>query len=43
MNIKAFIFDMDGVMLDSEPLQLECFNKILEKFNVSIAMSEFKK
>ena len=43
MNLKAFIFDMDGVMLDSEPLQLRSFNKILERFNVSVSMSDFKK
>ena len=43
MNIKAFIFDMDGVMLDSEPFQLQSFNKVLEKFNISVSMSEFKK
>ena len=43
MNIKAFIFDMDGVMLDSEPFQLQSFNKVLGKYNIVLSMSEFKK
>jgi HAD superfamily hydrolase (TIGR01509 family) len=43
MRIKAFIFDMDGVMLDSEPYQLMSFNKVLGRFGVSVLMPEFKK
>jgi HAD superfamily hydrolase (TIGR01509 family) len=42
MRLKAFIFDMDGVMLDSEPIHLAAYNKVLTPFGVSIAMPVFK-
>jgi HAD superfamily hydrolase (TIGR01509 family) len=42
MHLKAFIFDMDGVMLDSEPIHLEAYNKVLVPFGVSITMPVFK-
>lgn len=42
MSVEAFIFDMDGVMLDSEPLQLRSFNTVLERYGVSVSMPEFK-
>jgi HAD superfamily hydrolase (TIGR01509 family) len=41
--LKAFIFDMDGVILDSEPNQLRAFNRVLQDYNISIEMDEFKK
>jgi HAD superfamily hydrolase (TIGR01509 family) len=41
--LKAFIFDMDGVILDSEPNQLRAFNRVLRDYNVSVNMDEFKK
>lgn len=41
--IKAFIFDMDGVIIDSEPLQLRSFNHVLQKHNITVSMPEFKK
>lgn len=41
--LKAFIFDMDGVILDSEPNQLRAFNRVLQDYNISIEMEEFKK
>ena len=43
MRIKAFIFDMDGVMLDSEPLQLRSFNQVLQQSGNELSMDEFKK
>ena len=30
----AVIFDMDGVLLDSEPLQLAAFNTALEPYGL---------
>lgn len=42
MRLKAFIFDMDGVMLDSEPMHLEAYNAVLAPLNVSVPMSVFK-
>lgn len=32
--MKAVIFDMDGVLIDSEPLHFQSDKAILEKFNV---------
>ena len=42
MRCKAFIFDLDGVMLDSEPFQLAAFNTLLEEFGHCITMDTFK-
>jgi len=33
-RFKAFIFDMDGVFIDTEPLQFETFRKVFEPLNV---------
>lgn len=33
---------MDGVMLDSEPLQLRSFNFVLARSSISVSMSDFK-
>lgn len=41
--IKAFIFDMDGVIINSEPLQLKSFNHVLKQSKISVSMEEFKK
>lgn len=40
--MKAFIFDMDGVIIDSEPLQLQSFNKVLQRFGHLVEMDDFK-
>lgn len=34
MNFKAMIFDMDGVIIDSEPINLEVDNYVLDKCGV---------
>ena len=39
---KAFIFDMDGVIIDSEPLQLQSFNVVLKKYQIEVPMKTFK-
>ena len=40
--ISAVIFDMDGVLIDSEPLQLKSFNKVLERYGKHVTMNDFK-
>lgn len=39
--IQAVIFDMDGVIIDSEPLYLGWFRKFLEKNNILVNDREF--
>lgn len=34
MTIEALIFDMDGVLIDSEPLHLLAYQKYLSKFDI---------
>lgn len=43
MKMEAVIFDMDGVLVDSEPLQVESFNEILQSYNIRISQTEFKR
>jgi beta-phosphoglucomutase family hydrolase len=38
--IKAIIFDMDGVLIDSEPIHLKATNRILKKFGVELKGEE---
>lgn len=40
-QIKAIIFDMDGVIVDSEPLQLEIERKVCNDFNIHLPLSEW--
>jgi beta-phosphoglucomutase family hydrolase len=39
--IKAIIFDMDGVIVDSEQLHLDAFNESIKKFGIKIGMKEW--
>lgn len=41
--IKAVIFDMDGVIIDSEPLYLGWYRKFLEENNIFVEEKEFNK
>ena len=36
--MKAFIFDMDGVIIDSEPLHNKIVRSILAENNISLLM-----
>ncbi|MFH1291925.1 MAG: HAD family phosphatase [bacterium] len=41
--IKAIIFDMDGLIVDSEPLQCYCYTTTLKKFGVELSDKNFYK
>jgi beta-phosphoglucomutase-like phosphatase (HAD superfamily) len=41
--IEAVIFDMDGVIVDSEPLHVKAEKKILFKYGVKIKSKELRK
>mgnify|MGYP000918753818 CR=1 FL=1 len=36
-NLKAIIFDMDGVIIDSEPLHFELERELLEEFGGKVS------
>ena len=35
-DVKGVIFDMDGVILDTESLSLEFWDKILKKYGIQM-------
>ena len=39
--MKAFIFDMDGVIIDSEPIYLEINKKTLHHFDITVSTEDF--
>lgn len=43
MNIKAVIFDMDGVLVDTEPLQLKRHGEYLDSIGINLPEEEMKK
>lgn len=40
-NIEAVIFDMDGVIIDSEPLYFKIQNKLFNEIGFSVSKSEY--
>lgn len=38
---RGVIFDMDGVLIDSEPLQMKVFNVMMKKRGISMPLKEF--
>ena len=41
-GFKAIIFDMDGVITDSEPLQMKAERLVCDKFGISVPLEEWK-
>jgi len=41
-NIKAIIFDMDGVLVDSEPVHIETEKMTLREYGINVPESEWK-
>ena len=40
--IKAIIFDMDGLMIDSERVTFECYQEILKGMNLTMDEEFYK-
>ena len=40
--MEAIIFDMDGVLVDSEPYHVEIEKRMFERFNLKISDEEHK-
>jgi HAD superfamily hydrolase (TIGR01509 family) len=43
MKFKAVIFDMDGVLVDSEPLHQKAWQQILDGFGISFGKEDYKR
>ncbi|WP_316801892.1 HAD family phosphatase [Pedobacter nototheniae] len=41
MSFKALLFDLDGTLIDSEFFHYECWNEILEEYNVSLTYEDW--
>lgn len=39
--MEAIIFDMDGVIIDSEPIHYHCSNKLLAPFNIELNREKY--
>lgn len=42
-NIKAIIFDMDGVLIDSERISFQSFQEVLKEYNYTIDEAKYLK
>jgi len=42
-KIKAILFDMDGVIVDSEPLHFEAHKKALAQFGIELTLEDYMK
>jgi len=42
-KIKAFLFDLDGTLIDSEFFHFECWNEILNGYNLSLTYEDWLK
>jgi HAD superfamily hydrolase (TIGR01509 family) len=40
-KIKGIVFDMDGVLIDSEPLHIEAWNEVFAEFNLHFSTEWF--
>ena len=41
MTSAGVIFDLDGVLVDSEPLQHRAYNRVLERFGIQVEADEY--
>lgn len=39
--MDALLFDFDGVVVDSEPIHLKCFQRVLETVGISLSQREY--
>jgi len=39
--IQAAIFDMDGIIIDSEPIQMVAINQVMAQWNLHVAEEDF--
>ncbi len=42
MKYKAALFDLDGVIIDSEPLHVQAFKQVLEKYGKVLSDDQYK-
>jgi len=41
--IRGVLFDLDGTLADTEPLQHEAYNRVLRRFGVDVGMEEYRR
>lgn len=41
--LKAVIFDMDGLLLDSEMISYKCYKKVLEDYGYPFTLDDYIK
>ena len=40
-EVKAIIFDLDGTLVDSEPLQYQAFNEAFSRYGHPVSLEEY--